>query len=36
MALPRDLKDRACLAYSYLASGETWRFIDAAGAWTDR
>src|SRR6266403_236864 len=22
---PRDLKDHVCLAYSYLASGETWR-----------
>jgi DNA-binding transcriptional LysR family regulator len=29
---PRDLKDHACLCYSYLASGETWRFIDATGA----
>jgi DNA-binding transcriptional LysR family regulator len=28
---PRDLADHACLAYSYLATGETWRFTDAAG-----
>ena len=28
---PRDLKDHACLCYSYLASGETWRFTDANG-----
>ena len=28
---PRELKDHACLAYSYLASGETWRFSDADG-----
>jgi DNA-binding transcriptional LysR family regulator len=28
---PRDLKDHACLAYSYLASGETWRFSNGAG-----
>jgi DNA-binding transcriptional LysR family regulator len=28
---PRDLKDHACLTYSYLASGETWRFTDSAG-----
>jgi DNA-binding transcriptional LysR family regulator len=28
---PRDLKHHACLCYSYLASGETWRFIDTAG-----
>ena len=25
---PRDLEDHACLCYSYLASGETWRFTD--------
>lgn len=28
----RDLEGHACLAYSYLMSGETWRFKDAAGA----
>ncbi len=28
---PRDLKAHACLGYSYLASGETWRFTDEAG-----
>jgi DNA-binding transcriptional LysR family regulator len=28
---PRDLKDHACLCYSYLASGETWRFTNARG-----
>jgi len=28
---PRDLKDHACLGYSYLASGVTWRFVDGAG-----
>jgi DNA-binding transcriptional LysR family regulator len=28
---PRDLKDHACLAYNYLATGETWRFTDAGG-----
>jgi len=28
---PRDLEDHACLCYSYLASGETWRFTDAKG-----
>ena len=28
---PRDLKDHSCLCYSYLASGETWRFRDAKG-----
>ena len=28
---PRDLKDHACLIYSYLATGETWRFTDAGG-----
>ncbi len=28
---PRDLKDHACLCYSYLATGETWRFTDANG-----
>jgi DNA-binding transcriptional LysR family regulator len=29
---PRDLRDHACLGYSWLASGETWHFTDAAGA----
>jgi DNA-binding transcriptional LysR family regulator len=29
---PRDLVNHACLAYSYLAGGETWRFKDASGA----
>lgn len=29
---PRDLKRHACLGYSYLASGETWRFIGPGGA----
>jgi len=28
---PRDLKDHACLGYSYLSTGETWRFTDAKG-----
>jgi DNA-binding transcriptional LysR family regulator len=28
---PRDLENHACLGYSYLMSGETWRFRDAAG-----
>jgi DNA-binding transcriptional LysR family regulator len=28
---PRDLKSHACLGYSYLVSGETWRFKDASG-----
>jgi DNA-binding transcriptional LysR family regulator len=28
---PLDLKDHACLCYSYLAAGETWRFTDAKG-----
>src|SRR5258707_2545212 len=28
---PRDLKNHACLAYSYLASGESWRFTNGAG-----
>jgi DNA-binding transcriptional LysR family regulator len=28
---PRDLRDHACLAYSYLATGETWRFTNGAG-----
>jgi DNA-binding transcriptional LysR family regulator len=28
---PRDLRNHACLGYSYLATGETWRFTDAAG-----
>ncbi|MEA1674853.1 LysR family transcriptional regulator [Nitrospirillum sp. BR 11163] len=30
-ARPRDLKDHACLVYSYLATGETWRFIHLDG-----
>ncbi len=29
---PRDLKDHACLAYSYLATREVWRFTNADGA----
>lgn len=29
---PRDLENHACLGYSYLTSGETWRFKDATGA----
>ena len=28
---PRDLEGHVCLGYSYLASGETWRFADADG-----
>jgi DNA-binding transcriptional LysR family regulator len=28
---PRDLERHACLGYTYLASGEAWRFTDAAG-----
>jgi DNA-binding transcriptional LysR family regulator len=28
---PRDLESHACLAYSYLPSGETWRFTDENG-----
>ena len=28
---PRDLKDHRCLCYSYLSTGETWRFTDANG-----
>ncbi len=28
---PRDLREHACLRYSYLTSGESWRFFDAAG-----
>jgi len=28
---PRDLKDHACLSYTYLATGESWRFFDASG-----
>lgn len=28
---PRDLRDHACLGYTWLASGETWHFTDAAG-----
>jgi len=30
-ARPLDLRHHACLGYLYLASGETWRFTDAAG-----
>jgi DNA-binding transcriptional LysR family regulator len=29
---PRDLENHACLGYSYLMSGETWRFKDSPGA----
>ena len=29
---PHDLTGHACLAYSYLEGGETWRFADAVGA----
>ncbi len=29
---PRDIKDHDCLAYSYLTSGETWRFTAADGS----
>jgi DNA-binding transcriptional LysR family regulator len=29
---PSDLENHACLGYSYLMSGETWRFKDASGA----
>ncbi|HUI17019.1 MAG TPA: LysR family transcriptional regulator [Alphaproteobacteria bacterium] len=28
---PRDLADHACLGYSYIATGETWRFTSASG-----
>ena len=28
---PRDLRDHACLGYTWLASGETWHFTNAAG-----
>jgi DNA-binding transcriptional LysR family regulator len=28
---PRDLEDHSCLGYSYLTSGETWRFRNASG-----
>ncbi|MGC9953091.1 MAG: LysR family transcriptional regulator [Rhizomicrobium sp.] len=28
---PSDLKNHACLGYTYLASGNVWRFADAAG-----
>lgn len=28
---PRDLASHACLGYSYLRSGEIWRFTDAGG-----
>lgn len=28
---PRELSGHACLGYSYLPSGDSWRFIDAAG-----
>ena len=29
---PRDLERHACLGYSYLMGGETWRFRDVSGA----
>jgi len=29
---PRDLRQHACLAYTWLATGETWHFTDATGA----
>ncbi|PKU25150.1 LysR family transcriptional regulator [Telmatospirillum siberiense] len=29
---PRDLEKHACLGYSYLATGETWRFTGPSGA----
>jgi DNA-binding transcriptional LysR family regulator len=28
---PRDLREHACLGYTWLASGETWHFTDATG-----
>lgn len=28
---PRDLKDHACLSYTYQAGGESWRFFNVAG-----
>jgi len=28
---PRDLENHACLAYTYLMGGETWRFKDMSG-----
>jgi DNA-binding transcriptional LysR family regulator len=28
---PRELKDHACLGYSYLATGDHWRFTDTNG-----
>jgi DNA-binding transcriptional LysR family regulator len=28
---PRDLRDHACLGYTWLASGETWHFSNVAG-----
>ncbi len=28
---PHDLRDHACLGYTWLASGETWHFSNAAG-----
>jgi DNA-binding transcriptional LysR family regulator len=28
---PRDLRQHACLGYTWLASGEVWHFTDAAG-----
>lgn len=28
---PRDLENHACLIYSYLPTGNTWRFTDSAG-----
>ena len=29
---PHDLRDHACLGYAWHASGETWHFVDTAGA----
>jgi DNA-binding transcriptional LysR family regulator len=29
---PRDLREHACLGYTWLATGETWHFTDANGA----
>ena len=28
---PRDLKDHPCFSYSYLTSGDIWRFFDGSG-----
>src|SRR5271165_6656092 len=28
---PRDLREHACLGYTWLASGETWHFTDGSG-----